>query len=67
RTVTAPVQIGCEQTFFDVAVVLTVSPVAEIDIIEFVMEQGDEAVLRVAFSLADGSHSVMKSIHDSPT
>src|SRR5262245_40655684 len=39
--------------FLDVAIVVAVSPVAEVVIAELVAEQRDDAVLRCAFGLAD--------------
>ena len=56
RAVAAAGQVGGEQTFFDVAVAVTVSPVAEVAVMEFVAEEGDDAVLCGAFGLADVTH-----------
>ena len=56
RAVAAFGEVGREQFFFDVAVAIAVGPVAEIFVIEFVLKQGDDPVLRGAFRLADGAH-----------
>ena len=53
RTVPAFAQVFREQGFFDVAVAFAVGPVAEVAIAEFIAKQGDDAVLRGAFWLAD--------------
>ena len=56
RRVAALGQVGREQAFLDVAVAVAVGPVAEVAIAQFVAEQGDDAVLRGAFGLADVAH-----------
>ena len=57
RGVAALRQPGREQAFLDVAVAVAVGPVAEVAIAQLVAEQGDDAVLRGAFGLADGAHT----------
>ena len=57
RGVAAPGQPGGEQPFLDVAVAVAVGPVAEVAVAQLVAEQGDDAVLRGAFGLADGAHT----------
>ena len=57
RGVAALRQPGREQPFLDVAVAVAVGPVAEVAIAQFVAEQGDDAVLRGAFGLADVAHT----------
>src|ERR1019366_5690380 len=53
RAVAVSGQVGREQTFLDVAVAVAVGPVAEVAIVKFVAKQGDDAILRGAFGLAD--------------
>ena len=55
--VAAPGQVSGEQLFLDVAVAVAVGPVAEVAIAQLVAEQGDDAVLRGAFGLADVAHT----------
>ena len=57
RAVAAFRQVGREQPFLDVAVAVAVGPVAEIAVVQFVAEQGDDAVLRCAFGFADVAHT----------
>lgn len=45
-----------KQPFLDFAVALAVGLVAEAAVAQFVKEQGDDAVLRDAFGLAQGGH-----------
>lgn len=56
-------EVGGEELFFDVAVAFAVFPVAEVGVVEFVTEEGDDAVLGVAFWLADIVHEMSK-LHD---
>ena len=56
RGVAALGQPGREQLLFDVAVAVAVGPVAEVAVAQLVAEQGDDAVLRGALGLADGTH-----------
>ncbi len=57
RRVAALGQLGGEQVLLDVAVAVAVGPVAEVAVAQFIAEQGDDAVLRGAFGLADGAHT----------
>lgn len=49
-----------EEAVFDVAVAVAVFPVAEVGVVEFVAEEGDDAVLGISFRLADVVHEMSK-------
>lgn len=51
--ITTLAQVGSDQPVFDVAAIQPVSPVTEIVVMEFVLEQANDAVLGGAFGLAD--------------
>ena len=50
-----------EQTLFDVAVAVAVSPVAGIAVVQLVAEQGDHPILGGTFGLTDGTHAAVSS------
>jgi hypothetical protein len=47
---------GRQQRRLDVCIAVTIAPVAEVAIVQFVVEQGNDAVLRGALGLPDAAH-----------